>query len=67
ESQQAGGAMPEHESLIREAWLRTLSREPTADEAARGSEYFVATDSAVEALRDLLWALLNTKEFVLIK
>jgi hypothetical protein len=51
-------------SLIDEAYLRTLSRPPTPDEAAIAAQHFNQADAPAEALRDLLWALLNTKEFV---
>lgn len=52
------------QALIREAYLRTLSRPPTADELAQCQEYFTAAASQSEGLRDVVWALLNTKEFV---
>lgn len=52
------------ESLVREAYLRTLSRPPSSSETARARAYFVESDDASDALRDLLWALLNTKEFI---
>jgi len=55
------------EALVREAWLRTLSREPTAEEMSRAVQHIATAESTVEGLRDLLWSLLNTKEFVLIK
>ncbi|MCG8648519.1 MAG: DUF1549 and DUF1553 domain-containing protein [Pirellulales bacterium] len=57
----------DQQSLVRQAWLRTLSRPPNQDESARALDHFKQTDSTVEGLRDLLWALLNTKEFVLIQ
>jgi len=53
------------DELIREAWLRTLSREPTTQELQRARQHF--DDSArdtIEGLRDLLWALINTQEFI---
>jgi hypothetical protein len=52
------------ESLIRAAYLRTLTREPEEDELNRARSAF-ASSSPREAIRDLMWALLNTKEFVL--
>lgn len=67
QQQQTSAALPDHETLVRQAWLRTLSRLPTADELSRAKKQFTAAESTVEGLRDLLWALLNTKEFVLIK
>jgi len=50
--------------LIQEAFLRTLSREPAADEVARAQRHFASTATTSEGVRDLLWALLNTREFI---
>jgi hypothetical protein len=50
--------------IVRQAYLRTLSRPPTEPEASRAASYFSETASVREAARDLLWALLNTKEFL---
>ncbi len=52
------------ESLIRDAYLRTLTREPDEAELHRAAAAFNGA-SPREATRDLMWALLNTKEFVL--
>lgn len=49
------------DELIREAWLRCLGRPPRPDEMTLGREQVRDWDS----LRDLVWALLNTKEFIL--
>ncbi len=51
-------------TVIREAYLRTLSRRPTEAEATRAREYLDTAGDNAKGLRDLLWALLNTKEFV---
>ncbi len=51
-------------AIIRHAYLRTVSRPPTADEAKRAEAYFVEAGDIAVGTRDLLWALLNTKEFV---
>lgn len=51
-------------ALIREAYLRTVSRTPTADEMAKAQEYLADASSLSTGLRDLMWALLNTKEFI---
>jgi hypothetical protein len=56
---------PDIAAIVRTAYLRTLSRPPTPSEAARAQTYFAETSSFREALNDLLWALLNTKEFAL--
>lgn len=50
--------------LVREAYLRTVSRPPTEAELARGLQYISESSGTVSGLRDLLWALLNTKEFI---
>ena len=50
--------------LIEEAYLRTLSRMPTAAEMQRCQRHFEGAKDQVSALEDLLWALLNTKEFI---
>ncbi len=52
------------ESLIRQAYLRSLSRYPDDQELARAQEFVQQKDDALEGLRDLLWALINTKEFI---
>ena len=52
------------DELIREAYLRTLSRQPQENELAAAREHFVGAADPLLSLRDLLWALLNTKEFV---
>lgn len=53
--------------LVHEAWLRTLSRPPSDVEATRAIDHVNSAESIVEGMRDLMWALLNTKEFILIK
>ncbi|MCI0685490.1 MAG: DUF1549 and DUF1553 domain-containing protein [Gemmataceae bacterium] len=55
----------ERERLVRQAFLRTLSRPPTAGELRRAGAGIAQAESVVEGVRDLLWALVNTKEFVL--
>jgi hypothetical protein len=52
------------EALIREAYLRTLGRSPNEDEQGIARQYLTESDSTVSGMRDLLWALLNTKEFI---
>jgi hypothetical protein len=52
------------DGLVQEAFLRTLSRAPTASELAESRQSFQAADSPMSGMRNLLWALLNTKEFI---
>ena len=55
---------PTTDELIRSAYLRTLSREPTPREQARAYEHLQSTETRIEGLRDLMWVLLNTQEFL---
>lgn len=50
--------------IVRQAYLRTLSRPPLESEVTRAAAHFSASTTVREAATDLLWALLNTKEFV---
>jgi hypothetical protein len=52
------------QKLIREAFLRTLSRVPTADEEARSAAHLERVGDPIEGLHELLWALLNMREFI---
>ncbi len=60
--------MPEDQidcdALVQQAYLRTLSRRPRPDELAIGADYLQAETPKVEGLRDLMWALINTQEFI---
>jgi hypothetical protein len=50
--------------VIRQAYLRTLSRYPDDGELARSRQHVEQAENKLEGVRDLLWALLNTKEFI---
>ena len=50
--------------LVRQAYLRTLSRPPDEREAAVGLAHLRDAGDTQSGLRDLLWALINTKEFI---
>ncbi|MFM7057244.1 MAG: DUF1549 domain-containing protein [Planctomycetota bacterium] len=52
------------EAIITDAWLRTLSRFPTADELQTAQTHIKEAQDPVEGIRSVLWALLNTREFV---
>ena len=59
------GAKPETpDDLIAQAYLRTVSRQPTSDEVARARQYIAESRNTAEGVRDLLWALLNSNEFL---
>jgi hypothetical protein len=66
---QAGAGAPQIdpqnlEKVIRETYLRTVSRPPTAAEVERAKGDVLASSSPVEGTRELLWTLLNTREFL---
>ncbi len=52
------------ERRIEELYLVVLSRKPRPEESRRLLDYTTTRDSK-EALRDILWSLLNSTEFVL--
>ena len=51
--------------LIKEAWLRSVNRLPSQTEISRAKEHLASASSTEDGLTDLLWALMNTKEFIL--
>ncbi|MFO1021472.1 MAG: DUF1549 domain-containing protein [Planctomycetales bacterium] len=54
----------DQENFIREAYLRTLSRPPTPEEVDRCKQHLRDSKDYLASSRDLVWALLNTKEFI---
>lgn len=57
----------DRDELIRQAYLRTLSRLPQDKELAIARDHLSEAGKTASGLRDLLWALLNTKEFIVIR
>ncbi len=52
------------DKTIAEVFLRTVSRPPTPEEREDARKDIAAASDPVDAVRDLLWALLNTREFM---
>lgn len=52
------------EHTIREVFLRTVSRPPSAEEFAQARVDVAAAKLPVDGVRELLWAMLNTREFM---
>jgi hypothetical protein len=50
--------------MINEMFLRTVGRPPTAAEADRSASHLARVGDSREGLQELLWALLNTREFI---
>lgn len=52
------------EEVINTAYLRTVSRFPTADEMQTSQTFIAESTDPIDGLRDVLWALMNTREFI---
>ncbi|HTE18761.1 MAG TPA: hypothetical protein VK689_10320, partial [Armatimonadota bacterium] len=50
--------------IVEELFLRALARRPTANELADVLKVIPTAPSRDEALQDVLWALINSKEFM---
>lgn len=53
------------EKAIEELFLATLTRVPTEKEKAKALEFLKEGKSRSEAMQDVMWALINTREFIL--
>ena len=54
----------ETDKLINETFLRTVSRMPSANELNMARADINSNQDKIEGVKDLLWTLLNTKEFL---
>jgi hypothetical protein len=50
--------------MVEELYLSAYARRPTASELHSNCEYVERRDNKQEALEDVLWAIMNTKEFM---
>ncbi|WP_236618085.1 DUF1549 and DUF1553 domain-containing protein [Rhodopirellula europaea] len=53
------------EQVVNDAYLRTLSRFPDADERETSLQFIAESDSPKVGIESLMWALVNTKEFII--
>lgn len=58
-------AVPDDAKRIEELYLATLSRLPDDDEKKTSMSYVAARKSSLLAFQDVLWSLVNTREFLL--
>jgi hypothetical protein len=56
----------DNDEVITELYLATLSRFPTDEEMRIQAEHVAQASSRVKGMRDVLWSLLNVREFVFI-
>ena len=52
------------EEIIKAAYLRSLSRLPSDTEMETSKTFLAQSEDRLSGARDLLWALINTKEFI---
>jgi len=57
----------EHDEIVGELYLAALSREPTDAERQASRELLPDAPSPSEHYQDLLWALLNSKQFLFVR
>ena len=56
-----------NEKIVEELYLWTLARKPTQEEITLGHKFFETyEEKRKEAAEDLMWALLNSKDFMLV-
>ena len=58
-------SLEERQALVSEAYLRCIGRLPIPFEIERGTHALTSAESVRAGTEDLVWALLNTKEFVM--
>jgi hypothetical protein len=55
------------EQVISEIYLRTLSRRPSDSETATARQFVAENPNRKEILEDLLWSLVNSKQFLFVR
>ena len=53
------------ENIVKEAYLRTLSRYPDSQESDIAISYINESKTPADGIESLMWALINTKEFII--
>jgi hypothetical protein len=65
QEQANGKATVSMQSLVEEAYLRALSRYPDEQESNTSITFIEESETPAEGVQSLLWALVNTKEFII--
>ncbi|MFN9718296.1 MAG: DUF1549 and DUF1553 domain-containing protein, partial [Planctomycetota bacterium] len=63
-SQSRSAASLNVEEIVNDAYLRTLSRFPEADEMQTAAQAIRESADPLDGIRNVLWALINTREFL---
>lgn len=56
-----------HNEIVTELYLATLSRRPTSEELETARTFLADAPSPLECYQDLLWALVNSKQFLFVR
>jgi hypothetical protein len=64
EAKPVAAAQLDADDLIKAAYLRSLSRLPSDSELETSKKFLAQAETPISGARDLLWALINTKEFI---
>lgn len=56
-----------HEEIVRHLYLLTLCRLPSAEELAESVAFLDESPSSAECYQDLLWALVNSKQYLFVR
>jgi len=51
--------------IVEEAYLRTLSRKPSSTELQKSQDAIAIAETPISGISDVLWVLINSKEFIL--
>ncbi len=65
EDAEADGKKLDSQSLVDQVWFRTVARPPNDNERTRAMKHLASSNTIAEGIADLLWAMMNTKEFLL--
>jgi len=59
------GKFLDEQELVKQVWLRTVNRPPTDEEVSRSFKHLNSVSSLEDGIADLMWAMMNSKEFLL--
>ena len=60
-----GAATASVDKIVEDAYLRTLSRMPDNDERQIALSFINEAEKPADGIQSLMWALVNTKEFII--